>query len=85
METSLAQDLMPDEEWAFFERIILAARAPNGRPHQHNLVLDGVFWIARTGAPWRDLPDNLPEPSVLLDDRDYDADRIRTTWRRRTC
>ena len=23
------------------------------------LVLDGVFWIARTGAPWRDLHDHV--------------------------
>ncbi|WP_083850590.1 transposase [Rhodovulum sp. PH10] len=22
----------------------------------HRRVLDGIFWIARTGAPWRDLP-----------------------------
>lgn len=48
---------MSDEEWAFFERFILAVRAPNGRkPTNHRLVLDGIFWIARTGAPWRDLP-----------------------------
>lgn len=60
METSLARDLMSDEEWAFFERFILAARAPNGRkPMNHRLVLDGVFWIARTGAPWRDLPEEF--------------------------
>jgi transposase len=51
---------MSDEEWTFFERFILAARAPNGRkPTNHRLVLDGVFWIARTGAPWRDLPDEF--------------------------
>ena len=57
METSLARDLMSDEEWAFFERFIFAVRAPNGRkPTNHRLVLDGIFWIARTGAPWRDLP-----------------------------
>lgn len=57
METSLARDLMSDEEWAFFERFILSVRAPNGRkPTNHRLVLDGIFWIARTGAPWRDLP-----------------------------
>ena len=55
METSLARDLMSDEEWAFFEQFILSVRAPNGRkPTNHRLVLDGVFWIARTGAPWRD-------------------------------
>ena len=48
---------MSDEEWAFFERFIFAVRAPNGRkPTNHRLVLDGIFWIARTGVPWRDLP-----------------------------
>jgi transposase len=51
---------MSDEEWAFHERFILAARAPNGRkPANHRLVLDGIFWIARTGSPWRDLPDEF--------------------------
>ena len=60
METSLARDLMSDEEWAFHERFILAVRAPNGRkPANHRLVLDGIFWIARTGAPWRDLPEEF--------------------------
>lgn len=60
METSLARDLMSDEEWAFHERFILAARAPNGRkPLNHRLVLDGIFWIARTGSPWRDLPEEF--------------------------
>ena len=53
----MARNLISDEEWAFFERFILAARAPNGRKAtNHRLVLDGIFWIARTGAPWRDLP-----------------------------
>lgn len=48
---------MSDDEWAFFERFILAVRASNGRkPSNHRLVLDGIFWIARTGTPWRDLP-----------------------------
>ena len=60
MEISLARDLMSDEEWAFFERFILAVRASNGRkPTNHRLVLDGIFWVARTGAPWRDLPEEF--------------------------
>lgn len=60
METSLARDLMSDDEWAFFERLLLAIRAPGGRkPTNHRLVLDGVFWIARTDAPWRDLPEEF--------------------------
>lgn len=51
---------MTDEEWTFFEHFILAARGPNGRkPTNHRLVLDGIFWIARTGSPWRDLPEEF--------------------------
>ena len=51
---------MSDEEWAFFERFIRTVRAPNGRkPTNHRLVLDGIFWIARTGSPWRDLPEEF--------------------------
>ena len=57
MESSLARDLMSDEEWTFHERFILAVRVPNGRKHNdHRLVFDRIFWIARTGSPWRDLP-----------------------------
>ncbi len=49
---------MSDAEWAFFEPFIVAIRQPNGRkPVDHRRVLDDVFWIARTGAPWRDLPE----------------------------
>ena len=60
METRLARDLTSDEEWAFFERFIRTVRAPNGRkPTNHRLVLDGIFWIARTGSPWRDLPEEF--------------------------
>ncbi len=60
MEVGLARDLMSDEEWAFHERFILAARAPNGRkPTNHRPVLDGILWIARTGSPWRDRPEEF--------------------------
>ena len=39
-----------------FEPFLQAVRQPNGRrPTNHRLVLDGLFWVARTGAPWRDL------------------------------
>lgn len=47
---------MSDDERAFFEGFILAARSPNRRkPTNHRLVLEGVFWSARTGSPGRDL------------------------------
>lgn len=51
---------MSDEEGAFFERFILTDRARNGRkPANHRLVLDRIFWIARNGAPWPDLPEEF--------------------------
>ncbi len=49
---------MSDEEWGFFEPFLIERGPKRGRsPGDHRLVLDGVFWIGRTGAPWRDLPE----------------------------
>jgi transposase len=51
---------MSDEEWGFFEPFVIERGPRRGRrPKDHRLVLDGVFWIARTGAPWRDLPEDF--------------------------
>lgn len=54
----MIRGLMSDEEWDFFEPFVTVRGPKSGRPAKnHRLLLDGVFWIARTGAPWRDLPD----------------------------
>ena len=56
----MARQLMSDAEWAFFEPFITAMRGPGERrPANHRRVLDGIFWIARTGAPWGDLPEEF--------------------------
>lgn len=56
----MARLLMEDAEWAFFEPFIVAVRGRGGRPaSNHRLVLDGIFWIARTRAQWRDLPEEF--------------------------
>lgn len=42
-----------DEEWSFFEPFVVSASLPGGRPaRDRRRVLDAIFWIARTGAPW---------------------------------
>jgi transposase len=52
--------LLTDEEWAFFAPFVIEGAARGGRPPvDHRRVLDAIFWITRTGAPWRDLPDAL--------------------------
>jgi transposase len=49
---------MSDEEWAFFEPFVTVRGPGSGRPpRDHRRVLDGIFWIARTGSQWRDLPE----------------------------
>ena len=56
----MARLLMEDTEWAFFEPFLIAVRGRGGRPaSDHRRVLDAVFWIARTGSPWRDLPEEF--------------------------
>jgi transposase len=56
----LIRGLLTDEEWSFFEPFVVSASPLGGRPaRDHRRVLDAIFWIARTGAPWRDLPAEL--------------------------
>ena len=53
----MIRGLMTDEEWAIFVPFLTTASSRGGRPpknHRHRL--DGILWICRTGAPWRDLP-----------------------------
>jgi transposase len=47
---------LTDEQWATLAPL-LPARARTGRPPKsHRRMLNGMLWILRTGAPWRDLP-----------------------------
>jgi transposase len=49
---------LTDEQWEKL-RPLLPPQKPNiGRPAQdHRRILNGILWILRTGAPWRDLPE----------------------------
>ena len=55
---------LTDEQWEILEPLIpdLPRRADGkGRPWRDPRdVLDGILWVLRTGAPWRDLPERYP-------------------------
>ena len=52
--------LMSDEEGACLEPFVIERGARSGRrPRDHRLVLDGIFWIARTSVAWRDLHEHF--------------------------
>lgn len=59
-----------DEQWAVLEPLIpVPERDPRGRKRQPDRpVLNGIFWILRTGANWEDLPDRYP-PKTTCHDR----------------
>src|SRR5215207_5232934 len=49
---------LTDEEWATLEPLLPPSRPATGRPNKnHRTILNGILWILRTGAPWRDLPE----------------------------
>ena len=49
---------LTNEQWERLEPFLPPQKAHTGRPAlDHRIVLNGILWILRTGAPWRDLPE----------------------------
>jgi len=49
---------LTDYEWAAIKPFL--PNKPRGVPRANDRrVLNGIFWVLRSGAPWRDLPDNF--------------------------
>lgn len=58
---------LTDEEWDAIEDLF-PPRAKTGRPPvDRRNVVNGIFWILRTGAPWRDLPEEFGKWSTVWD------------------
>jgi transposase len=49
---------LTDHEWAAIRPML--PNKPRGVPRVNDRrVLNGIFWVLRSGAPWRDLPDSF--------------------------
>lgn len=49
---------LTDAQWDRLVPLLPPQRARTGRPaHDHRTILNGILWILRSGAPWRDLPE----------------------------
>ena len=59
---------LKDAEWEKIESLLpqYKVKGKPGRPSKNNrLIIEGILWIHRTGAPWRDLPKDFgPWPTV---------------------
>jgi transposase len=55
---SAAQDpLLSKPQWRWLSRHLPLATEKRGRPPGNNrAVVEGIFWVAASGQPWRELP-----------------------------
>ena len=56
---------LTDEQWARISPHLPSPKAKpkGGRPRADDRgCLEGILWVLRTGARWRDLPDSYPAP-----------------------
>ena len=61
---------LTDEQFALLEPLLPAEDhgGKRGRPFlSHRTVLEGILWIHRTGAPWRDLPKDYGKWSTVYE------------------
>ena len=54
----MARGDLSDEQWERLAPLLPPQRSgKRGHPYgDHRKVINGILWILRTGAPWRDLP-----------------------------
>src|SRR5712691_9257680 len=59
---------LSDTEWAILEPLIPPAK-PGGRPRSVNMrqILNGIFYVLRSGGAWRLLPHDYPAWSTVYD------------------
>src|SRR6516225_11878164 len=51
----LRRHTITDEQWALIKGLLPI----RGRRAKNRLFVDAVLWMAKTGAPWRDLPERF--------------------------
>ncbi len=51
---------LTDDEWERLKDLLPPENTGRGRPSKPNRkMLNGILWVARSGAPWRDLPERF--------------------------
>ena len=55
----MIRELLTDEQWELIQDLLPEPAATGRPPVDRRMVIDGILWINRTGAPWRDLPSDF--------------------------
>jgi transposase len=57
---------LTDEQWERLAPLLPPQKAKTGRPAaEHRRILNGLLWVMRTGAPWRDMPERYGSWSTV--------------------
>ena len=50
---------LTDQQWQQLQPLLPPQKPITGRPAKdHRTIINGILWVLRTGAPWRDLPEH---------------------------
>ena len=55
--TEIKRHELTNDEWERIRPVIPRYETRRGQPRSPRRLLNGMLWILRTGAPWRDLPE----------------------------
>ena len=55
----MARTVLKDEQWDRIKDMLPGKASDPGPTAQNRLFVEAILWIGRTGAPWRDLPEEF--------------------------
>jgi len=59
---------LTDEEWELVKDLLPANHGQRGRQWKdHRTILNAIFWVLRTGAQWRDVPERFGPWQTVYD------------------
>ena len=56
---AMARTVLKDEQWDRIKDMLPGKASDPGPTAQNRLFVEAILWIGRTGAPWRDLPEEF--------------------------
>ena len=63
----MLRNQLTDDEWELIQDVFPPPAKTGRPPADRRKVLDGIFWVLRTGAPWRDAPEEFGPWNTLWD------------------
>lgn len=63
----MVRNRLTDEQWDLIKDVFPPPACTGRPPVSRRDVVDGILWIMRTGAPWRDLPEEFGKWGTVWD------------------